>query len=95
MKKKFVNPTKVITGIHTRWSYANVWTPKAINGSTPKYSVSLIILKSDTVTIQKVKAARYRPLVYICSPYSGDIADNARNTKTLSGKNFFIREFDL
>ena len=34
------------------------------------------------------KAARYRPLVYICSPYSGDIADNARNTKTLSGKNF-------
>ena len=41
------------------------------------------------------KAARYRPLVYICSPYSGDIADNARNTKTLSGKNFFIREFDL
>lgn len=56
-KKKFVNPTKVITGTATRWSYANVWTPKAINGGTPKYSVSLIIPKSDTVTVQKIKAA--------------------------------------
>ena len=56
-KKKFVNPTKVITGTTTRWSYANVWTPKAINGGTPKYSVSLIIPKSDTVTVQKIKAA--------------------------------------
>ena len=56
-KKKFVNPTKVITGTATGWSYANVWNPKAINGGTPKYSVSLIIPKSDTVTIQKIKAA--------------------------------------
>lgn len=51
------NPTKVITGPQTRWSYANVWNPKAINGGTPKYSVSLIIPKSDTKTIEKVKAA--------------------------------------
>ena len=29
MKKKYVNPTKVITGVQTRWSYVNVWTPKA------------------------------------------------------------------
>lgn len=41
----------------TRWSYANVWDPKSINGGTPKYSVSLIIPKSDKVTIQKIKAA--------------------------------------
>ena len=54
---KFVNPTKVITGVNTRWSYANVWDPKSINGGTPKYSVSLIIPKSDTVTINKIKAA--------------------------------------
>ena len=46
---KIVNPTKVITGPDTRWSYANVWQPKSINGSTPKYSVSLIIPKSDKV----------------------------------------------
>ena len=54
---KFNNPTKVITGVDTRWSYANVWDPKSINGGTPKYSISLIIPKSDKVTIQKIKAA--------------------------------------
>ena len=51
------NPMKVITGPDTRWSYANVWEPKSINGGTPKYSVSLIIPKSDTVTVAKIKAA--------------------------------------
>ena len=54
---KYVNPTKVITGPDTRWSYANVWQPKAIDGGAPKYSVSLIIPKSDTKTIEKVRAA--------------------------------------
>lgn len=54
---KFANPTKVITGVKTRWSYANVWEPKSINGGTPKYSVSLIIPKSDTVTVGKIKDA--------------------------------------
>ncbi len=51
------NPRKVITGPNTRWSYANVWEPKFINGGTPKYSVSLIIPKSDTTTVAKIKAA--------------------------------------
>lgn len=51
------NPMKVITGPDTRWSYANVWEPKSINGGTPKFSVSLIIPKSDTVTVAKIKAA--------------------------------------
>ena len=55
--KHYVNPCKVITGANTRWSYANVWEPKSINGGTPKYSVSLIIPKSDTKTVEKVKAA--------------------------------------
>jgi len=54
---KIVNPMKVITGPNTRWSYANVWEPKSINGGTPKYSISLIIPKSDTVTVAKIKAA--------------------------------------
>jgi hypothetical protein len=57
MSKKQINPMKVITGKDTRWSYANVWEPKAINGGAPKFSVSLIIPKSDTVTVNKVKAA--------------------------------------
>lgn len=54
---KFNNPTKVITGINTRWSYVNAWEPKSINGGTPKYSVSLIIPKSDTKTLEKIRAA--------------------------------------
>lgn len=54
---KFVNPTKVITGPDTRWSYCNAWEAKAINGGTPKFSVSLIIPKSDTKTIAKIKTA--------------------------------------
>lgn len=51
------NPMKVITGKDTRWSYANVWEAKSINGGTPKFSVSLIIPKTDTVTVQKINAA--------------------------------------
>ncbi|WP_444643560.1 DUF2815 family protein [Caproiciproducens sp. R1] len=54
---KTVNPLKVVTGPDTRWSYVNAWEPKSINGGTPKYSVSLIIPKSDTKTIEKIKAA--------------------------------------
>lgn len=54
---KASNPMKVITGPDTRWSYANVWEAKSINGGTPKFSVSLIIPKSDTATVAKVKAA--------------------------------------
>ena len=54
---KVNNPMKVITGPGTRWSYANVWEPKSINGGTPKFSVSLIIPKSDTKTLAKIKAA--------------------------------------
>lgn len=54
---KVNNPLKVITGPNTRWSYANVWEPKSINGGTPKFSVSLIIPKSDTKTVAKIKAA--------------------------------------
>ena len=54
---KINNPMKVISGPDTRWSYANVWDPKSINGGTPKYSVSLIIPKSDTKTIAKIEAA--------------------------------------
>lgn len=57
MANKVMNPTKVITGVNTRWSYANVWDPKSINGGAPKYSVSLIIPKADTATVNKIQAA--------------------------------------
>ena len=54
--KNTPNPTKVITG-ECRLSYANLWEPKSINGGAPKYSVSLIIPKSDKRTLDKIKAA--------------------------------------
>ena len=54
--KNIPNPTKVITG-ECRLSYANLWEPKSINGGAPKYSVSLIIPKSDKRTLDKIKAA--------------------------------------
>jgi hypothetical protein len=50
------NNTKVVTGV-VRLSYANVWEPASINGSTPKYSTSLIIPKSDTKTLNAINAA--------------------------------------
>ena len=50
--------TKVITGKNTIFSYLTVNEPKTpIGGGTPKYSVSLIIPKSDTETIQKIRKA--------------------------------------
>lgn len=51
------NTTKVITGKDTRFSFCHIWEPESINGSDPKYSVSLIIPKSDTVTIEKINKA--------------------------------------
>lgn len=54
--KNAVNPAKVITGV-CRLSYANIWQAKSINGGAPKYSASVLIPKSDTKTVAKVKAA--------------------------------------
>lgn len=49
--------TKVRTG-EVRFSYANVFEPKAMEGSTDKkYSVCLVIPKSDKKTIKAVKSA--------------------------------------
>ena len=48
--------SKVVTG-KVRFSYANVWEAKSINGSEEKYSVSLIIPKSDAKTIEEIQVA--------------------------------------
>jgi len=53
---KFVNPTKVVTG-PVIFSYLNCWEAKAIEGGKPKFSVSLIIPKSDVKTVEKIRAA--------------------------------------
>lgn len=48
--------TKVVTG-KVRFSYCNLFDPKPVNGGEPKYSVTLLIPKSDTATIAKIKQA--------------------------------------
>ena len=52
------NSTKVITGPNTVFSYLTVLEPKTpLGGGKPKYSVSLIIPKSDSLTVQKIRDA--------------------------------------
>lgn len=52
------NPLKVITG-KVRFSYVHVFEPAATSddGGDKKYSVSLIIPKSDKATLAKIKTA--------------------------------------
>ena len=51
------SPTRVITGENTRFSYCYVWEPKASYGGDPRYSVSLLIPKSDKETVARINAA--------------------------------------
>lgn len=88
---KTVNPLKVVTGPDTRWSYVNAWEPKSINGGTPKYSVSLIIPKSDTKTIAKIKAA-------IEAAYhegEGKLKGNGRSVPPLASLKTPLRDGDV
>lgn len=48
--------TKVTTG-KVRLSYAHLFEPHAIEGNEPKYSVSVIIPKTDTETLKAIKEA--------------------------------------
>lgn len=49
--------TKVITGVNTRLSYFHGWEPVSINGGAEKYSVSVLIPKSDKEIIKAIEAA--------------------------------------
>ena len=48
--------TKIVTG-KCRFSFVNVFSPKENNGGDAKYSVTLLISKSDTATLGKIKEA--------------------------------------
>lgn len=37
-----------------RISFANIWEPKGVNGSEPKYSVSCLVSKKDKATLDKI-----------------------------------------
>lgn len=68
--------TKVI--VPGRLSYANVWEPQSINGSEPKYSVSVIIPKSDKATIQKIQQAVEQAKQEAISKFGGKIPANLK-----------------
>ena len=52
-----LSKTQVVTG-KCRFSFVNVFEPKAMReGDEPKYSLTLIIPKSDTKTVEAIKAA--------------------------------------
>ena len=48
--------TRVVTGPNTRFSYLHVFEPRSINGDKPRYSVCLLIPKSDEDTVGKIRA---------------------------------------
>lgn len=47
--------SNLVTG-KVRFSYANVFEPRAVNGGKAKYSITLLIPKSDTNTYQRIMA---------------------------------------
>lgn len=49
--------TKVITGVNTRLSYFHGWEPTSINNGPERYSVSVLIPKSDTETVKAINEA--------------------------------------
>lgn len=72
-----VESTKVITG-KVRFSYAHVWEPASINGSEAKYSVSLIIPKSDKKTIKAIEKAIEAAKTAGISKFGGKIPANLK-----------------
>lgn len=70
------NPTKVVTGI-VRLSYTNVWEAVAINDGKPKFSVSLIIPKSDTKTVDAINAAIDAAIKEGAAKFGGKIPNKA------------------
>jgi len=71
------NSTKVITG-KVRFSYANVFEPKSINGGEEKYSVSLIIPKSDTKTLADIRAAIELAMKDGISKFGGKVPEDLK-----------------
>ena len=61
-----MNSTKVI--IPCRFSYAHIFEPNSVNGSDPKYSVSLIIDKQDKDTIAKA----FGEVTYVSAGIEGE-----------------------
>jgi hypothetical protein len=74
-----MSETRVKTG-KVRFSYANVFKPKAISeDAEEKYSVSLIIPKSDKKTVAKIQAAIDAALEAGVTKLGGKVPKNFKN----------------
>ncbi|MDC4239646.1 DUF2815 family protein [Clostridium tertium] len=69
--------TKVTTG-KVRLSYAHLFEPHAIEGNEPKYSVSVIIPKSDKETLQAIKEAVNEAKEQGKSKWNGKVPANVK-----------------
>lgn len=68
--------TKVI--VPCRFSYLHCWEPDSVNGGDPKYSVSAIVPKSDTKTVEAIKAAIEQAKKDSVSKWGGKIPGNLK-----------------
>lgn len=75
------NPTKVVTNT-VRLSYCHLFEPfSSFEGQEPKYSTVILVPKSDTDTINKIKAAQQAALEQGKSTkFNGTIPKNWKNT---------------
>lgn len=71
-----VSITKVI--VPCRFSYLHCWEPNAVNGGDPKYSVSAIIPKSDTETVERIKKAIEQAKKDSVSKWGGKVPANLK-----------------
>ena len=74
--KEFNDKKKVM--IPCRFSFLHCWEPDSVNGSEPKYSISAIIPKSDTKTINLIKAAIEVAKQESISKWGGKIPPNLK-----------------
>lgn len=77
MKTILRRETKVIIA-GARLSYANIFEPKAFEGQDPKYSVSLIISKDDTETLDIIDKAIKNAMEQGKSKWGGKVPKNIK-----------------
>lgn len=77
MANNNVNDTKVITG-KVRFSYANVFEPKKDDEGNEKYSVSILIDKSDKKTLNAIERAVENAKKAGASKFGGKIPGNLK-----------------
>ena len=57
MENNVKRSTRVVTGPGVRFLYCYVWEPRSNNGRAPYYSVTPLIPKGDTETVEKIRTA--------------------------------------